>query len=249
MSEAGCRLRIDRTWAWEVSATTDIRFDRASYPLREASRLVGVPHTTVQRWLRIDRAAANVGGGALIQPTVDDPSGALSFINLIEVLALGRIRAAGVSLQRARTALLYVQQELGTPHALASQRMLTDGVDLFWHFQQEQDAAVHLVNISRGGQKVFRDVIADYLEEIEWGVDSFAGRWWPSVGRREVVVDPKRGFGAPTIASTGIRTEDVYERFEAGESVMTLARDFGLEVAQVEAAIRAEAGFLGRLAA
>jgi len=234
-----------------VSTTADIRFDRALYPIPEASRLVGVSPSTVRRWLPAEPPASQAQAHvpALIVPTVHDPGGALSFINLIEVLALSRIRSAGVSLQRARQALLYVQQELQTPHALASQLMLTDGIDLFWNFQTEHDGAVHLVNASRGGQKAFRSVIASYLQEIEWGVDRFAGRWWPSVGRRDVVVDPRRGFGAPTIASTGIRTEDVYERFAAGESVTSLAKDFGLNPAQVEAAIRAEAGFLGRLAA
>jgi uncharacterized protein (DUF433 family) len=196
-----------------------------------------------------------VSGGRRVtaEPVVDltllDPTDGLSFINLIEVLALGRFRDAGVSLQKVRKGLRYVEAELGTAHALANQQILTDGIDLFWKFQeQEPDQDLHIVNISRGGQKAFPDVISSYLRELEWGTDRFAERWWPEAGRREVVVDPRKGFGAPTIASTGIRTEDVFQRFNAGESVLSVAEDYGLSIGQVEAAIRAETGF-ERLAA
>jgi uncharacterized protein (DUF433 family) len=194
------------------------------------------------------------GRSALAEPVVDltvgDPREGLSFINLVEVLALDRFREAGVSLQKVRKALQYVEAGLGTSHALASQRILTDGIDLFWKFQERvRDPELHIVDATRGGQKAFPEVISGYLREIDWGTDRFAERWWPEVGRREVVVDPRKGFGAPTIAPTGIRTEDVFQRFEAGESILSLAEDFGLTVGQVEAAIRAEAGFLERLAA
>ncbi len=159
------------------------------------------------------------------------------------MLALGRFRDAGVSLQKIRKALQYIEAELGTVHTLASQRILTDGVDLFWKFQElERESDLHIVNIARGGQKAFPEVISAYLREIEWGTDQFAKRWWPEVGHRDVVVDPGKGFGAPTIASTGIRTEDVFQRFEAGESLLSLAKDFGLTIGRVEAAIRAEDG-------
>lgn len=237
----------------EVVETTDIRFDRPLYPVSEAARLAGIKTTTLRSWLKgYERVQGSrrVEAPPVLDLTVATPTDGLSFINLIEVVALGRFREAGVSLQKVRKALRYVEAELGATHTLASQLILTDGADLFWKYQQrEQDPEPHIVNISRGGQKVFPQVVANYLREIEFGTDRFAERWWPEVGHREVVVDPAKGFGAPTIATTGIRTEDVFQRFEAGECVLPLAEDFGLTVGQVEAAIRAEAGFLERLAA
>jgi uncharacterized protein (DUF433 family) len=55
-----------------------------------------------------------------------------------------------------------------------------------------------------------------------------------------VVIDPRRGFGFPIIAATGVRTEDVFDRFSAGESLEDLIEDYGLTLAQIEAAIRTE---------
>ena len=81
-----------------------------------------------------------------------------------------------------------------------------------------------------------------YLREMEWGKDSFATRWWPGSepGEGAVVVDPRRAFGAPVITGTGIRTEDVFARFSAGEPLTDLVDDYGLTLAQVEAALRLE---------
>jgi uncharacterized protein (DUF433 family) len=176
---------------------------------------------------------------------------ALSFVNLIEAAALARFRQTGVSMQRVRKALEYVRKEMDEEHPLASQRILSDGVDLFWEYQERVREGLHLVNISKGGQKAFPEAVQRYLREIEWGKDRYATRWWPGAprsGEGSVVVDPRRAFGAPVIVGTGVRTEDLFDRFSAGDRIDELAEDYGLTFAQVEAAIRAEARFLEPLA-
>ena len=57
-------------------------------------------------------------------------------------------------------------------------------------------------------------------------------------------MDPRRAFGAPVIAGTGIRTEDVFSRFSAGEPLEDLAEDYGLTFAKIEAAVRLEVRLL-----
>jgi uncharacterized protein (DUF433 family) len=238
----------------EAAGVTDPRFDLALYPVSEAARLVRVPVRTLWNWIRgygyVVRGRL-VHAGPVIRLTVPDGA-ALSFINLVEVGALGEFRRAGVSMQKVRKGLEYVARSMQVAHPLASQRILTDGVHLFWEYQEKEDEDLHLVNVTQGGQKAFPEVVTRYLRAIEWGPDSFATRWWPEArapGQGAVVVDPRRAFGAPVLAGTGIRTEDVFLRFTAGESTRDLARDYGLTVEQVEAAIRAEARFLEPLAA
>ncbi len=78
--------------------TTDIRFDRPLYSIPEAARLVGVRPTTLRNWLA---SYEHVSGGRRVkaEPVVDltvpDATAGISFINLIEVLALDRFRDAG----------------------------------------------------------------------------------------------------------------------------------------------------------
>jgi uncharacterized protein (DUF433 family) len=176
----------------------------------------------------------------------------LSFANLTEVLALSGFRELGVSMQKVRRALEYVKREMDVDHPFATQRILSDGVELFWEYQERRRREVVLVNLVRGGQHVFPEAVMRYLNEIEWGRDTIASRWWPGAGEPgagPVVVDPMRAFGSPVIVGTGIRTEDVFLRFSAGEQLSELADDYGLTLEQAEAAIRAEAQFLEPLAA
>ncbi len=150
-------------------------------------------------------------------------------------------------MQKLRKALAYVGRHMAADHPLATERILTDGVELFWEYQERNPREIHLVNLVRGGQKVFPETVMRYLHEIEWGRDTFAARWWPGAkeaGSGPVVVDPRRAFGSPVIAGTGIRTEDVFLRFSAGEPLRELADDYGLSVEQAEEAVRAEARFL-----
>jgi uncharacterized protein (DUF433 family) len=216
------------------------------YALPEAARLARVPRRTLENWVKGYRYRVGdriVSAKAVIHPARD---GSLSFVDLMEALTLAGYRRQGVSMQRVRKALAYAARALDEPHVLASERLLTDGKELFWEFQQrDRDAQPDLVLLT-SGQKVFPEAVMRYLREMEWGSDRLAARWWPGAlpGEGYVVVDPRRAFGAPVLARTGIRTEDVFSRFSAGEPLSEVAEDYGLSIEQAEAALRAEVRFL-----
>lgn len=215
------------------------------YALPEAARLARVPRRTLEHWVkgytyRVGERLTHAD--PVVRPAED---GSLTFINLMEMLTLAGYRRQGVSMQRVRKALDYARRSMDEAHVLASERLLTDGKELFWEFQQHDEGAGDLVVLT-SGQKVFPEAVMGYLREMEWGADHLAHRWWPGAipGKGDVVVDPRRAFGAPVLAGTGIRTEDVFSRFSAGEPLAEVADDYGLSVGQAEAAIRLEVRFL-----
>jgi uncharacterized protein (DUF433 family) len=55
-----------------------------------------------------------------------------------------------------------------------------------------------------------------------------------------VVIDPQVQFGRPVLAGTGIPTFVIAERYEAGESISDLARDYDRPEKEIEEAIRCE---------
>jgi uncharacterized protein (DUF433 family) len=60
----------------------------------------------------------------------------------------------------------------------------------------------------------------------------------PAYEHAEVVVDPRRAFGAPVFERGGARVEDVLGRFWAGESLDELSDEFGVPADQLEDVVR-----------
>jgi len=51
---------------------------------------------------------------------------------------------------------------------------------------------------------------------------------------KSIVIDPRRAFGRPVIVGTAVPAADVRSRFDAGDSVEELARDFDVEPQLIE---------------
>jgi uncharacterized protein (DUF433 family) len=84
------------------------------------------------------------------------------------------------------------------------------------------------------------DAILDpFLARFDYQND-LARRWWP-LGKDELVmVDPEYGFGSPVIVGSGLRTELVAERRDAGDPPNIIAYDFSLTPRQIESALKME---------
>ncbi|XXX75944.1 DUF433 domain-containing protein [Sorangium sp. So ce134] len=206
-----------------------------AYPVPRAARIVRLSPSTLRLW-----ASGDGQHKALFKPADRAPL-ALSFSNLIEAFVLASLRRVhGVSMQRVRRALRYVGDKLGYARPLIHASFQTDGANLF---VQHAD---RLLNVSVEGQAVLREVLDASLARIDWEGD-LAARLYPWVRSSEIgsqpktiVVDPRRGFGQPVIAGTGIEARIVTERYRAGESVLLLAKDYGVEIEKIEDAIRCE---------
>jgi uncharacterized protein (DUF433 family) len=55
-----------------------------------------------------------------------------------------------------------------------------------------------------------------------------------------VVFDPEVSFGRLVLSGTGVPTEEIGDRFNAGETLDDLARDFRVDRKQIEEALRCE---------
>jgi hypothetical protein len=102
---------------------------------------------------------------ALGKPGIHGPS--IPFVGLAEGYRLAAIRATGVPLQRIRPALECLDQKMGLKHALASQKLFTEGAEVLFDYAEkaggdERDAVRELV-VVRHAQRVFAEVVAGYL--------------------------------------------------------------------------------------
>ncbi len=85
----------------------------------------------------------------------------------------------------------------------------------------------------RRDQPVFREVVEQYLKTIAYRDGRIALIRLPQF-RPEVVVDPHRNFGAPTLASRGIRIADIRGRIDAGEPLDQVADDYRISLSAVQ---------------
>lgn len=206
--------------------------DLPIFPVVEAARLVRVPPTTLRSWL---------GPQLIPVPRLaGHPGLTLSFSNLVEAYVLTAIRREHrVSLAQIRKALRFMRERLGVPRPLITEKFKTDGVDLF------VEHAERLINVSQEGQVALREIIETYLARVEWDADGRAARLYPLTRAdagveqpKVIVIDPRRGFGRPVLAGTGVTVEAIASRHQAGDSIAALATDFGVPVEMIEDALR-----------
>jgi uncharacterized protein (DUF433 family) len=225
------------------------RFSTPLYGIGEAAAYLAVPPSTLATWA-YGYERQRPGTGAVIGSPVITASrprhrheAAVPFIGLAEAYALAAFRQAGVP-RGIRPAIDALHRELGLQYALASQRLFTDGAEILYDYAQHADgtpegeSARELV-VVRNNQRVFADVVARYLQRVDFAADGYAQLiHLPQYRVAEVTVDPDHVFGRPRFTRGGAGLDDVIDLFRAGEPVDVVAAEFGLSRAEVEDVLR-----------
>ena len=149
-------------------------------------------------------------------------------------------RQTGLPMQRIRRALEVLSEQGELEHALASRQLYSDGAEVLYDYaRSSDDKQLRLLTIVHSGQRVFHDVISQYLDRI-----SFEDTWaseliLPVTERRLLRVLPEVEGGDPLFVNGGAPLSAVRARFVAGESVDSIARDYGVPRDEIEEAIDA----------
>jgi uncharacterized protein (DUF433 family) len=229
-----------------TSTTGDPRFDVPRYTVAEAARYLGVPTSTFASWARgYDRRSEGrkpVHGDPIVTAIASgkgDPQ--IPFGGLAEAMVLAAMRRTGVSLQHIRAAVSILGRELGVEHALASQRLYTDGARLLFDYATSaHDDDIEHLTVVVSGQSVFGGLVREYLERIHYAADGWAQRVvLPMTERAIVEVDPDRSFGQPIFVRGAVRVEDVLDRWRGGDPISDVAADFDVPVGDIEDVLRA----------
>lgn len=215
----------------------------AAYGVPEAAHYLGIPKATLRSWV-MGRHYPTETGTRFFKPIIELPEKEqrlLSFVNLVEVHVLDALRRAhGVPFGHVRKSLEYLKNRFASKHPLAEQKFATDGVDLFVELFGQ------LVNITRDGQLVLKELIEAYLQRVERDPVGIPIRLYPFTRDRKpeepkaIVIDPYISFGRPVLTGTGIATTIIAQRYKAGESIEELAEDYGRSRSDIEEAIRCE---------
>jgi uncharacterized protein (DUF433 family) len=229
-------------------AGQDIRFTEPLYTLTEAARYLAVPPNTFVTWAEgyqrhfTDRSTVKKGPVVTAFPGKRGTP-RVPFVGLSEAMVLAAFRRSGLPMQRIRPAVRILQEKIGLDHALASQRVYSDGAEILYDFAERYDEdEIGMLVVVRSGQHVFRPVVANYLQRISYDDDGWARRLvLPITERKLIAVDPWRGFGQPLFLHGGAPLDNVLARIRAGESLEDVAADFEVPREDVQEALRGAA--------
>jgi uncharacterized protein (DUF433 family) len=214
-----------------------------AYTMKDVSGYLDIPYSTVRYWVR-GRNQRVQGSGEKIPPIIDPPdqeTPTLSFVNLVELHVLDALRRKGVTLQNIRVSLEFIEDHVESTHPLASIDFQTNGIDLF------VENANSLLNVSKQGQIAMKEIMNQYLSRIERDEEGVVKSLYPFIRSsrrtdqpRNIMMNPRVSFGRPVLAENGVRTDIIFERYHAGDSISELAADYRCDEDLIEDAIRCE---------
>jgi len=228
--------------AKQIFNDRDLR-EMPAYGIPEAAGYLRLPVSTLRAWLLGQRY--RVGDQPkFFKPVIDiadRKERQLSFINLVEAFVLAGIRREHeIPLPKVRKAVDYLRRTFNTTRPLAHEQFETDGVDLF------VEKMGSLIGATQEGQIQMRDIIRDRLERVHRDPKGVPEKIVLFPARREktesadVVIDPRLSFGRPVLDRFGVRTAILAERFDAGDDIDVLAREYSAPPEAIQNAIRCE---------
>jgi uncharacterized protein (DUF433 family) len=176
------------------------------YGLSEMARYTDLPQNTVRAWF-------TSAGAAIFKPTYTQDSRhfAVSFLDLIDVLVVGRLRERGVSMQMIRKVYGAMRTDFGVEHPFSHASILTDGKKVFMQSAKAVKAQAVIEIVSK--QNYMETVMKPYLERVDYNSQSsMAERWRILDG---VIIDPRVNFGKPTVQGTNTSTYILANAFRA----------------------------------
>jgi uncharacterized protein (DUF433 family) len=224
-----------------VHAATSNLLNTGLYTVPDAARLTRISTGKIRRWMkgydfksgeRIHHSEA-VWQGEL-KPIENKL--ALSFRDLLELRFVDAFIRAGVSWRTMRRAHTKAQEELKTTHPFCSNRIFTDGRSILLR-QGEEDSDQALINLAND-QAEFARIVEEFEEELEFSGSDII--WYPLGKERQIVIDPRRNFGQPTVMKSGVPSATLARSVKANSSQEIVARWYEVHPDEVRDAVEFE---------
>ena len=202
------------------------------YTLSEAALYARVSPEMLRRWL-----FGSGRGTAVIDPQYDSDEKLVSFLDLVQALAIREIRIQrSVPLKKFREAIKVARERFRLDHPFARRHCTyLWGNELV--IRPSGDEFVEASGRHRG-QRLFT-FVEMYLKDLSFNPDGLANRYqvYVSPAGVPVVMDPRKRFGEPLLPS-GYSVQSLWEAITIEGGIDRAAQAYGVPPAEVEAAYR-----------
>jgi len=223
-----CSFEAVENMTVEPSQFWKSRLATPAYRIGEAASYAHISPQTVAAWHRVRLD----GRKAMLREK--EKNVGLSFLQLIELAVVARMRRAGLKVTEIARARDWFTRSTGLQYPFAQLRFKTDGAEIL----QDDDGPLRegdvekLISANHGGQYVWRDLLSRQLDEFNYDEDSGEVTYWKVAGKdRAIRIDPRIAFGAPQVR--GVKTGILKAHWLAGEEVDELTDDFDLSAGEV----------------
>ena len=216
------------------------------YSFSEASRLAGVSTSTVKNWLfgYSKKEAINTPVGRSIRQRQIEPlfntmppdAAMVTFLQLIEIVVAGKFRLAEHrKFQVVKQAYDNAQKEYQIQYPFAHLELRAIG----GHIVELMHGTDRVRSVDSPAQLTLPNLVFDVVEQLDYGDDNLAFRWFPTGKDNPIVVDPKISAGLPTFEGRGVTINALHWRWKhEHQSIEYIARDFRLPKDKVEQALQ-----------
>ena len=213
------------------------------YTVPMAGRLLGEAPATIDRWaFGYRRRGRSYASAINTEVAALEGTRVVTFLELVELMFVKALLESGLSWPNVREASRVAARLLSNePHPFATKRWFADAAAIYLRLGQEHDEGL-LIEVAGHAQVAMEPVLKPYLTQLDFDVRGLAQRWYPMGFNTPVVVDPRRSFGTPVGARSGVPTETIADLHRAGDSVSTIAAWYRMDESEVEAALEFESG-------
>lgn len=211
------------------------------YTLSQAGRILSEQPRTVRRWaFGYERRGREYPAVIETELPKCESSEVLTFLDVIELLSIRSFLSHGLSWRKVRDAAAAAARLLrGETHPFARREWFVDPAGLYLKLGREHDADL-LVEVAGDAQVAMEEALRPYLSQLRFHDTGLASQWFPMGTDEAVVLDPRRAFGAPIVATGGVRTEVIHGHHVAGDSVQEISAYLDIPEHEVHAAIEYE---------
>ncbi|CAG0948023.1 Putative antitoxin VapB45 [Anaerolineae bacterium] len=218
--------------------------DAPAYSIAETTRLIGVPRSSVNYYLRGYQYTKEQMRDRKL-PSIINQSDAgstyASFLDLMDLLYVKEFLARGFHLQFLRKALAEAKKYLGTPH-FARNEFYTSRDRIALKIPRNGI----LIQLMTGGQITISEITEklgkklDFADAAHFGL---AHRFYPNGKDGAVVIDPQISFGRPTLIGYRVATATIYDLYQGENKEIKPVSDwFDIPVPKIQAAVQFEHG-------
>ncbi len=201
------------------------------YSFGEAAHLAGVSTSTVRNWLFgytvEERRVSPLFRASQEQTTF------CSFLHLIEIVVAARFRKVQhTSFETVRRAHNNAKTLYSIEYPFAHLQLESTGGHIIHMIVSDS-----LQAIDTPEQYTLPGLVRQTIDQLEFEFE-LASRWHPVGKKIPIVVDPRVSAGLPVVEGRGVTVQTIEKRFNAGQSIPYIARDFELQDNIVEEIVR-----------